>query len=70
MKIEDATYQNVWDVSLQYLQGYTKKEETVGTEEQIKPEANREKEIIKIKIGGNINEIENKKNNRGNRGNQ
>lgn len=38
------------------------------TKEQIKPKANREKEIIKI--GGEINEIENKKNNRGNRGNQ
>lgn len=37
------------------------------TKEQIKPKANREKEI---KIGGEINEIENKKNNRGNRGNQ
>lgn len=45
-----------------------RKKKTVETEEQIKPKANREKEIIKI--GGEINEIENKKNNRGNRGNQ
>lgn len=49
---------------------YLRKKKTGGTEEQIKPKANREKAIIKIKIGGNINEIENKKNNRGNRGNQ